>query len=127
VKIVFESDASLRNYHEKIEEIKVDTCMSVCVSLCQVAGLLVKRFLCGNKLVLIYSTTDFYGSSRQKRFCAVRHDILSILLVGSLGPHLRVSDQLHAYQLARGLEGWLARASNIFMFYPLYKIERSAC
>jgi hypothetical protein len=35
VKIVFESDASLRNYHEKIEEIKVDTCMSACVSLRQ--------------------------------------------------------------------------------------------
>jgi hypothetical protein len=35
VKIVFESDASLRNYREKIEEIKVDGCMSACVSLRQ--------------------------------------------------------------------------------------------
>jgi hypothetical protein len=31
VKIVFQSDASLRNYREKIEEIKVDACMSACV------------------------------------------------------------------------------------------------
>jgi hypothetical protein len=33
VKIIFESDASLRNYREKAEEIKVDVCMSACVSL----------------------------------------------------------------------------------------------
>jgi hypothetical protein len=63
VKIVFESDASLRNYREKTEEIKVDACMSACVSLRQVAGLLAERFLCGNELVLIHSTTGFYGSS----------------------------------------------------------------
>jgi hypothetical protein len=68
VKIVFESDDSLRNYRKKIEEIKVDACMSACVSLCQVAGLLTERFLCGNELILIHSTTDFYGSSRQKTF-----------------------------------------------------------
>jgi hypothetical protein len=65
--------------------------VSACVSLCQVAVLLAKIFLCGNKLVLIHLTTGFYGSSRQKRFCAVRHGILCILLVGSPGLHLRVS------------------------------------
>jgi hypothetical protein len=35
VKIVFESDASLRNYREKTKEIKVDAYMSACVSLRQ--------------------------------------------------------------------------------------------
>ena len=35
VKTVFESDVSLRNYREKIEEIRVDTRMQVCVRLCQ--------------------------------------------------------------------------------------------
>jgi hypothetical protein len=84
VKIVFGLDALLKNYREKIEEIKVDACMSVCVSLCQVAGLLVERFLCSNELVLIHSTTGFYGSSRQKRFCVVKYGILCILLVGTL-------------------------------------------
>jgi hypothetical protein len=44
VKIVFESDVSLRNYREKTKEIKVDACMSACVSLCQVSGLLAERF-----------------------------------------------------------------------------------
>jgi hypothetical protein len=34
VKTVFESDVSLRNSHEKIEEIRVDTCMQACVSMC---------------------------------------------------------------------------------------------
>ena len=35
VKIVFESDVSLRNYRKKIEEIKVDARMHACVSLHQ--------------------------------------------------------------------------------------------
>jgi hypothetical protein len=35
VKIVFKSDASLRNYREKMKEIKVDACISACVSLRQ--------------------------------------------------------------------------------------------
>jgi hypothetical protein len=48
----------------------------------------------------------------KKHFYAVRHRILCILLVGSLGPHLRVSGQLHACQLAGGPVGWLAGASN---------------
>jgi hypothetical protein len=90
VKIVFESDASLRNYREKKEEIKVDA-VSAYVSLCQVAGLLVERFLCGNELVLIHPTTGFYGSSRQKCFYAVRHEILYILLARSLSPPACVS------------------------------------
>jgi hypothetical protein len=55
VKIVFESDASLRNYREKIEEIKVDACMSACVSLRQVAGLLAERFLCDNEPVCMHT------------------------------------------------------------------------
>jgi hypothetical protein len=106
VKIVFESNISLRNYREKIEEIKVDACMSAYVGLCQVTGLLAERFLYGNELVLIHSNTGFYGSSRQKRFCAVRHRILCILLVRSLGPHLHVSSQMHACQLAGGVADW---------------------
>jgi len=39
VKTVFESDASLRNYNEKMKEIILDACMHACVSsvrLCQV-------------------------------------------------------------------------------------------
>jgi hypothetical protein len=36
VKTVFESDTSLRNYHEKMKEIRMDACMHACVSLCQV-------------------------------------------------------------------------------------------
>jgi hypothetical protein len=36
VKTVFESDTSLRNYREKTEEIRLDVCMSACVSLHQV-------------------------------------------------------------------------------------------
>jgi hypothetical protein len=35
MKTVFESDASLRNYREKIEEIRMHACMHACVSLCQ--------------------------------------------------------------------------------------------
>jgi hypothetical protein len=35
VKTVFESDTSLRNYREKTEEIRLDVCMSACVSLRQ--------------------------------------------------------------------------------------------
>jgi hypothetical protein len=35
VKTVFESDTSLRNYREKTEEIRLDVCMLVCVSLRQ--------------------------------------------------------------------------------------------
>jgi hypothetical protein len=35
VKTVFESDTSLRNYHEKMEEIRLGVCMSACVSMCQ--------------------------------------------------------------------------------------------
>jgi hypothetical protein len=77
VKTVFESDASLRNYREKIKEIRMDACMHACVSLCQrVSGavrwnvLLAKRFLCGNELILIHPTTNFYATSRPKLFCA---------------------------------------------------------
>jgi hypothetical protein len=40
VKTILESEASLRNYHEKMEEIRMDVCMcqfvSARVSLCQV-------------------------------------------------------------------------------------------
>jgi hypothetical protein len=32
VKTVFESDASLSNYRKKTDEIRVDACMSACVS-----------------------------------------------------------------------------------------------
>jgi hypothetical protein len=35
VKTVFESDASLRNYREKMEEIRMDAYMHACVSACQ--------------------------------------------------------------------------------------------
>jgi uncharacterized protein involved in tolerance to divalent cations len=35
VKTVLESEASLRNYREKIEEIRMDGRMHACVSLCQ--------------------------------------------------------------------------------------------
>jgi hypothetical protein len=34
VKIVFESDVSLRNCCEKMEEIRVDARMQACVSMC---------------------------------------------------------------------------------------------
>jgi hypothetical protein len=70
VKTVFESDTSLRNYREKTEEIRLDVCMSACVSMCQPASAcdrwnsqLAERFLCVNELILIHSTTDFYTSS----------------------------------------------------------------
>jgi hypothetical protein len=35
VKTVFESDVLLRNYREKMEEIRVDARMQACVSLCR--------------------------------------------------------------------------------------------
>jgi hypothetical protein len=35
VKTVLESEASLRNYREKIKEIRMDTSMHACVSACQ--------------------------------------------------------------------------------------------
>jgi hypothetical protein len=77
MKTVFESDASLKNYCEKIEEIRMDICTHVCVSLCQcLSGVvrwnvqLAERFLCGNELILIHPTTNFYTISRPKLFCA---------------------------------------------------------
>jgi hypothetical protein len=42
VKTVFESDASLRKYNEKMKEIRLDACVHACVSfvrLCQVERL----------------------------------------------------------------------------------------
>jgi hypothetical protein len=36
VKTVFESDASLMNYREKMEEIRMDRCMHVC--MCQLVS-----------------------------------------------------------------------------------------
>jgi hypothetical protein len=78
VKTIFESDASLSNYCEKTDEIRVDACMSACVSMCQLAlvcvrwnNQLAERFLCGNELVLIHSTIGLYASSWQKRLYAV--------------------------------------------------------
>jgi hypothetical protein len=35
VNTVLESEASLRNYREKIEEIRMDASMHTCVSACQ--------------------------------------------------------------------------------------------
>jgi hypothetical protein len=35
VKTVLESEASLRNYREKIKEIRIDTSMHACVGACQ--------------------------------------------------------------------------------------------
>jgi hypothetical protein len=70
VKTVFESDVSLRNYREKIEEIRVDTRMQVCVSMCQAMSAIVRcnvqiteRFLRSNKLIFIHATTIFYAMS----------------------------------------------------------------
>ena len=66
MKTGFESDVSLRNYREKIEEIRVDAHMHACVSLRQLLSdvPLAERFLYDNKLILIYATTRFYVSSR---------------------------------------------------------------
>jgi hypothetical protein len=70
VKTVLESEASLRNYREKMEEIRMDTSMHACVSACQpVSGAirqnvqLAERFLCSNELILIHPTTNFYATS----------------------------------------------------------------
>jgi hypothetical protein len=63
VKTVLESEASLGNYCEKIEEIRMDAC------ICQPVSATVS-FLCGNELILIYPTTNFYATSRSKLFCA---------------------------------------------------------
>jgi hypothetical protein len=71
VKTVFESDVSLRNYREKIEEIRVDTRMQACFSMCQPTSAAVRcnvqtaeRFLCGNELILMHATTKFYALLR---------------------------------------------------------------
>jgi hypothetical protein len=76
VKTVLELKASLRNYREKIEEIRIDASMHACVSSCQpVSGAitwniqLAERFLYGNELILIHSTTNLYATSRPKLFC----------------------------------------------------------
>jgi hypothetical protein len=68
VKTVFESDISLRNCGEKIEEIRVDMRMQACVNMCRPASAAVRcnvqiadRFLCGNELILIHATTRFYA------------------------------------------------------------------
>ena len=44
VKTVFESNVSLRNYREKIEEIRVDAHMHACVSLRQLLSGLRRGF-----------------------------------------------------------------------------------
>jgi hypothetical protein len=71
VKTVFESDVLLRNYREKMEEIRMDARMQTCVSTCQSVSAAVRcniqtaeRFLRGNELVLIHATTRFYTLSR---------------------------------------------------------------
>jgi hypothetical protein len=71
VKTVLESEATLRNYCEKIEEIRMDACMCQPVSATVRWNVqLVERFLCGNELILIYPTTNFYATSRSILFCA---------------------------------------------------------
>jgi hypothetical protein len=42
VKTVLELKASLRNYCEKIEEIRIDASMHACVSLCQLVSACVR-------------------------------------------------------------------------------------
>jgi hypothetical protein len=73
VKTVFESDASLSNYREKRDEIRVDACMSACVSSRQSVpgGTASSRRDFYVELVLIYSTIGLYASSQQKRLHAV--------------------------------------------------------
>ena len=56
VKTVFESEASLRNYCEKMEEIRVDACMSACVGMCQPASAHVRWN--------VYSRGGFYASQK---------------------------------------------------------------
>jgi hypothetical protein len=43
VKTVFESDVSLRNYREKMEEIRVDVRMCACVSLRQLLSVVTSK------------------------------------------------------------------------------------
>jgi hypothetical protein len=63
VKTVFELDASLRNYNEKMNEIRLDACMHACVSSVKWNVQLARRFLCGNKLIFIHPTANFYATS----------------------------------------------------------------
>jgi hypothetical protein len=58
VKTIFESDVLLRNYREKMEEIRMDVSATVRCNI-QIA----ERFLHSNKLVLIHATTRFYALS----------------------------------------------------------------
>jgi hypothetical protein len=71
VKTVFESDVLLRNYREKMEEIRMDGHMQACVGTCQPVSAAVRcniqiaeMFLHSNELVLIHTTTRFYALSR---------------------------------------------------------------
>jgi hypothetical protein len=97
VKTVFESDASLSNYREKTDEIRVDACMSARVSMCQLASArvrwnsqLAERFICGNELVLIHSTIGLYASSRQ--------NVLYVVWPGNLCIRSAVSGGFCAHQ-----------------------------
>jgi hypothetical protein len=90
VKTVLQSETSLRNYREKIEEIRMDVSMHACVSSCQpMSGAirwnvqLTKKFLCDNELILIHLTTNFYAISRSKFFCAAWPGFLCIRLTRS--------------------------------------------
>jgi hypothetical protein len=68
VKNVFETKASLRNYQEKMDEIRMDASIHACVSLCQCMSACVRysyvKFLCCNNLILIHRAIDIYTTSR---------------------------------------------------------------
>jgi hypothetical protein len=72
VKTVFKLDASLRNYNKKMKEIRLDACMHASALSGHVRWnvQVERRFLCGNKLIFIHPTINFYATSWQKRFCA---------------------------------------------------------
>jgi hypothetical protein len=127
VKTIFESDALLRNYHEKTRE-NYMRCIPACARQpCQLVSGAVwwntqlgERFLCVDELTLIHPTTNFYVTSRPKLFCAAWSGFLYIrLAVSAVVPHSRARQLCWPEWVgwlgpARVWVGWLAGASDTY-------------
>jgi hypothetical protein len=59
VKTIFESDASFKSYHEKMEEIRLDACQPACVSMCQPTLAAVRWNIQARGVVFMWQRTDF--------------------------------------------------------------------